>query len=131
MDDLLKMYLECFQQKGKYFKNFEYDIKIDANVQPKAHPARRVPFEVREKLKEKLDEMMEKGIITKVEEPTRWVNSLVVETKPSGDIRVCLDPIDLKKAILREYHPIPVVEDIIPEMKDSNLFTKLDLKDGY
>ena len=73
-EDLLKMYPECFQQKGKYFKNFEYDIKIDANVQPKAHPARRVPFEVREKLKEKLDEMMEKGIITKVEEPTRWVN---------------------------------------------------------
>ena len=61
----------------------------------------------------------------------RLGNSLVVETKPSGDIRVCLDPIDLNKAILREYHPIPVVDDIIPEMKDSDLFTKLDLKDGY
>ena len=53
-----------FQQKGKYFKNFEYDIKLDANVQPKAHPARQVSFEFSEKLKEKLDEMMEKGIIT-------------------------------------------------------------------
>ena len=51
------------------------------------------------------------------------MNSLIVETKPSVYIRVWLDPIDLKKAILREYHPIPVVEDIIPEMKDSNLFT--------
>ena len=25
-EDLLKMYSECFQQKGKYFKKFEYDI---------------------------------------------------------------------------------------------------------
>ena len=58
--------------------------------------------------------MMGKGIITKVEEPTRWVNSLVVQTKPSGDIRVCLDPIDLNKAIIREYHPINVVDYIIP-----------------
>ena len=24
-EDLFKMYPECFQQKGKYFKNFEYD----------------------------------------------------------------------------------------------------------
>ena len=44
---------------------------------------------------------------------------------------MCLDPIDLNRAILREYHPLPVFDDIIPEMKDSNFFTKLDLKDCY
>ena len=87
-------------------------------MQPKAHPARQIPFEVREKLMEKLDEIMEKGIITKVEEPTRRDNSLVVEKRSTGDIGVCLDPINVNKAILREYHPIPVVDDIIPEMKD-------------
>ena len=125
------MYPECFEQKGKCFENFEYEIKIDPTVQPKAHPARRVPFELKDKLKAKLDEMIEKEIISRVEEPTRWVNSLVVETKPTGDIRVCLDPVDLNKAILREYYPVHVVDDIIPEMKDSDLFTKLDLKDGY
>ena len=75
--------------------------------------------------------MVKKGIIKKVEEPTRWVNSLVVETKPSGDIRVCPDPSELNKAIIREYHPIPVIDDIIPKIKDSDLFRKLDLKDDY
>ena len=55
----------------------------------------------------------------------------MVETKTSGDLRVCLDPTELNKAILREYHPIPVVEDIVPDLKGSDLFSKLDLKDGY
>ena len=55
----------------------------------------------------------------------------MVETKPSGDLRVCLDPTDLNRAVLREYHPIPVVEDIVPKLKGSDLFSKLDLKDGY
>ena len=125
------MYPECFEPDGRYFKDFMYEIKVDPSAEPKARPARRVPLEIRPKLKAKLDEMEKRGIIKRVAEPTRWVNSLVVETKPSGDLRVCLDPSDLNKAIVREYHPIPVVDDIVPELKDSDLFTKLDLKDGY
>ena len=75
--------------------------------------------------------MEENGIISRVTEPTEWVNSLVVETKPSGDLRICLDPTDLNRAVVREYHPIPVVEDIVPELNGSDHFTKLDLMDGY
>ena len=43
-EDLKKMYPECFEQKGKCFKTFEHEIKIDPTVKPKAHPVRRVPF---------------------------------------------------------------------------------------
>ena len=88
-------------------------------------------MELKDKFKAKLDEMAQRGIIFKVEEPTPWVNSVVTEVKPNGELRVCLDPTDLNKAVLREYHPIPVVEDIVPELNGSDLFTKLDLKDGY
>ena len=130
-EDLLRMYPECFKQEGRYFQNFRYEIKIDPTAQPKARAARRVPFEIGPKLKAKLEDMEKRGIIKKVKGPTRWVNSLVVETKPNGDLRVCLDPSDLNKAIVREYHPIPAVDDIVPQLKDSDLFTKLDLKDGY
>ena len=131
-EDLLKMYPECFEQGvDKHFKNFEYEIKVDPQVPPKIHPPRRIPLELRDKLKDKLDEMERKGVITRVPEPTRWVNSMVVETKGNGDLRVCLDPMDLNKAVMREYHPIPAVEDIVPKLNGSDLFTKLDLKDGY
>ena len=131
-EDLKRMYPECFDQDGKHFLNFEYSIKVDQRVQPKVHPPRRVPLELKDKLKAKLEKMVQKGIIKKVQEPTPWVNSLVIETKPAtGELRVCLDPADLNNAILREYHPIPVVEDIVPELRGSDLFTKLDLKDGY
>ena len=130
-EELRKMYPECFEQEGKYFKDFEYKIKLDPSVKPKVHPPRRMPLELKDKFKRKLDEMERKGIIFKVNEPTPWVNSVVTEVKPNGELRVCLDPTDLNKAVLREYHPIPVVEDIVPELKGSDLFTKLDLKDGY
>ena len=130
-EDLRRMYPECFETKGKHFLDFEYSIKLDPSVKPQANPPRRVPLELKDKLRVKLEEMLERGVIYKVNEPTEWVSSLVVETKPSGDIRVCLDPTNLNKAVLREYHPIPVVDDIVPELNGSDLFSKLDLKDGY
>ena len=44
-EDLRRMYPECFEQEGKHFLNFEYDIKLDPAVPPKVHPFRRVPLD--------------------------------------------------------------------------------------
>ena len=52
-------------------------------------------------------------VIRKVDEPTEWVNSLVVVEKPkSKKLRVCLDPRPLNKAIRREHFHLPTLEDI-------------------
>ena len=59
--DLLAMYPECFQDQGKHFLNFEYNIKLDPTIEPKVHPPRRVPFELKPKLEAKLKEMEKKG----------------------------------------------------------------------
>ena len=48
---------------------------------------------------EKLQDMVDKGIIIPVTEPTDWVSSLAYSWKANGDLRVCLDPKDLNKAI--------------------------------
>ena len=45
------------------------------------------------------------GIITTVEQPTKWVNPVIVVRKPNGDVRICLDPVDLNKAVKREHYP--------------------------
>ena len=43
--------------------------------------------------------MESQGIIARVTQPTDWVNSLVIREKENGRLRLCLDPIDLDKAI--------------------------------
>ncbi|XP_029645379.1 uncharacterized protein K02A2.6-like [Octopus sinensis] len=72
-----------------------------------------------------------KEIITKVTRPTDWVNSIVIKEKPNGTLRICLDPRDLNKALKREYHPIPTLEEITPSLAGSKLFSKLDASNGY
>ena len=52
------------------------------------------------------------GIIQKVYGPTAWVNSMVVNEKRSGKLRICIDPRDLNKAILREHYQLPTQQEI-------------------
>ena len=46
------------------------------------------------------------NVIEKMDELTEWVNSMVAIIKPSGKLRICIDPRDLNKADKREYYPI-------------------------
>ncbi len=76
--------------------------------------------------------MEDNSIITKVTEPTDWVNSMVVVEKPeTGKLRVCLDPHDLNKAILRPHYPMRTLEDILPDLAGSKFYTKLDTRSAY
>ena len=71
-------------------------------------------------------------VIRKVDEPTEWVNSLVVVEKPkSKKLRVCLDPRPLNKAIRREHFHLPTLEDITTRLTGACIFSKLDANHGY
>ena len=36
--------------------------------------------------------MVDLDITKPIEKPTDWVNGLVIEEKPNGKLRICLDP---------------------------------------
>ncbi|VDI02664.1 Hypothetical predicted protein, partial [Mytilus galloprovincialis] len=98
VDDPVKSFPKVFTGLGCLEK--PYHIKIDSSVNPVINPPRKIPAALREKLKGTLKEMEDKEVIRKVDEPTDWVNSLVVVEKPkTGKLRICLDPRNLNKAI--------------------------------
>ena len=128
-EDLMKMYPEQFDRVGKF--PGKYHIQLKDNVEPVIHAQRKFSIHLREQLKEQLQEMETKGIITKVQEPTDWVSSMVVTRKGDGTLRVCLDPKDLNKAIKRCHHKTPTLEELTHKMAGAKVFSKLDAKNGY
>ncbi len=109
----------------------EYDIVIDESVTPVVHPPRSLPAAIRDKVKEELERLEKCGIITKVTKPTPWVNSLVVVKKKNNRVRICIDPRDLNKAVLREHYPMNSIEDIATRLRGSTVFSTLDANSGY
>ena len=80
-------------------------MRLKPEVQPVVHAARKVPVAITEKVKAELDRMEKLNVISKVDEPTKWVNSMVVVPKPNGAVRICLYPRNLNKAINRVIIP--------------------------
>ena len=56
---------------------------------------------------------------------------MAVTTKLKRDLRICVDPRPLNKALKREHHPMPVLDDLLPDLAKAKVFSKLDLQDQY
>ena len=75
--------------------------------------------------------MEELGVIVRQEEPTEWVNSLVVVQKPNGAVRLCIDPRYLNTAMKRSHYPIKTVDEVASRLQGANTFSILDAKSGF
>ena len=129
-DQLKAQYPKVFTGVGK-LKDFELKLHVDPNVPPVAQKLRQVPFALRDKVKAKIDELLEGDIIERVEGPTTWASPVVVAPKPSGEIRLCVDMRRANEAIIRERLPIPTVDEVLEELNGSTVFSKLDLRHGF
>ena len=67
----------------------------------------------------------------KVSKSTDWVNAMVMVEKKDGTVRLCIDPVDLNKAIKRPHYPITTFEDAVAEIDGAVIFSKLDARSGY
>ncbi|KAJ8880428.1 hypothetical protein PR048_016897 [Dryococelus australis] len=87
--------------------------------QPNFHiyPPRRVPYSIRDKVKEELNDIIE--LIT---EPTPAVSATVVVHK-NGKVRICIDPSDINKNLKRRHYPLQTMEEIAANLKGSKYFT--------
>ena len=112
-------------------KDFELILHIDKSVKPVVQASRKIPYNLRQKLLEKLIELEENDVAEIVECPTTWVSPFVILPKCSDYICIIVDMRVSNQAIKRERHPIPTVEEIIQEISGDCDFSKLDLFKGY
>ncbi|XP_063832434.1 uncharacterized protein K02A2.6-like isoform X2 [Ostrinia nubilalis] len=106
-------------------------LEVNEDVKPVVSPARRLPYSLMPKVKQELDNLVEKGIIAKVAEPTDWVSQMVVVQKKDGSLRICLDPRPLNKALKRAHFPFPKIEDITVRLAGAKVYCKLDAQSAF
>ena len=128
--ELKAKYPSVFQGIGK-LNDYQLKLHVDPSVTPVVQKMRRVPFSIKDKVTAKVNELLEKDIIEKVEGPTVWVSPVVVAPKPSGDIRLCVDMRRANEAIIRERLPIPTIDEVLESLNGSGVFSKLDLRWGF
>ncbi|XP_063366408.1 uncharacterized protein K02A2.6-like [Cydia amplana] len=126
---LLETYSDTFEGLGCL--PHKAHLHVDTSVPPKICPVRRIPYALHPKLKTELDRMEELQVIEKVTTPTDWVNAIVPIEKSNGQLRICLDPRPLNKAIQRPHFPYPTLDDLRSKVAGASVFSKLDANSGY
>ncbi len=63
--------------------------------------------------------------------PTPCVSPIVVVPKKSGEVRICVDMREANKAVQREKHVMPTLDELIADLNGATKFSTLDLSAGY
>ena len=129
-DELIRRHAEVFDKDLGTLPGTVH-LQVDEDAEPSITPSRRVPTALREKFKVELDRLEGQGVLAKVDEPTPWVSSVVLATKKSGALRICIDPRPLNQALKRETFQLPVLDDLLPELSQAKMFSTVDLTAGY
>ncbi|UYV70481.1 K02A2.6-like, partial [Cordylochernes scorpioides] len=127
--EILNRHKNIFEGIGRL--PIEHKIRLNENTTPVIAPSRKIPFSIREKVKAELERMEKLDIIEKVEEPSEWTHPIVVVQKPSGDVRICMDPRELNKYVQRERYILPTAETIFSELKGATVFSVFDASSAF
>lgn len=112
-------------------KDVEVHVHMQPHIKPVVQPVRRLPLSLEAEVNLKLEDMLSRDIIEPKTGPTTWVSPLVVVAKASGGLRLCVDFRRVNQGVLREHHPMPVIEQILARLGGGTIWSKLDIKDSF
>ena len=129
---ILKKYKKLFTGIG-CFQCAPAEIKLKASAVPVQKPPRRIPVAMRDEFQEEINSMVKSGILTKLDknQATEWLNSFVVVRKPSGKLRVCLNPTDLNPHIICPVCNSNTLDDIVHKLHKAKYMACFDALKGF
>ena len=98
---------------------------------PEAINCKVIPttMEEDEALKKFIKEQMEKGYIWKSKSP--YTSAFFFIKKKDGKLRPIQDYQKLNQYTVRDKYPLPLIPELISQVKDANIFSKFDIHWGY
>ena len=75
--------------------------------------------------------MKKTGIIWKVDEPSKWVNSMAVLEKAYVELIICLNLRNLNKEKKKKHYQLQTFQKITRRLSGAKGFTKIDGNKGY
>ncbi|GJX35169.1 putative reverse transcriptase domain-containing protein [Tanacetum coccineum] len=80
-------------------------------------------------LSEQLKELSDKGFIRPSFSP--WGAPVLFIKKKDGSFRMCIDYREMNKLTVKNFYPLPRIEDLFDQLQGSSVYFKIDLRSGY
>lgn len=106
----------------------EVEIKLKDEKPFHARPRRLSNFE-RNEVRIMVQDMLDSNIIRESE--SEYTSNIVLTRKKNGKMRMCVNYKPLNRQVYRDHFPMPIIEDLIPNLHGMIFFSSLDLRDGF
>jgi hypothetical protein len=110
-------------------KRVDHAIEVMPKVAPPAKAPYRMSHEELKELKVQLEKRLAKGYI----KPSKLAYGAPVLSvhKTNGTLRMCVDYRGLNKATVKNWYPLPRIDDLFNRLSGAKVFSRINLRSGY
>lgn len=106
-----------------------HSLHITPHTKSVKQPARVFKPEIKKQIKEEIEKLLKVGFIKPIQHPI-WLTNIVL-VKKNGQIRCCVDFLDLNKACPKDDLPLPNMDLLIDATAGHEMFSFMDGYSGY
>ena len=131
LDSLLNEYVDIFAEPRGLPPPLTHDHRISLvpGTAPVAVRPYRYPAIQKDELERQCADMLERGLIRR--STSEFSSPVLLVKKHDSSWRFCVDFRGVNTNTIKDKFPIPVVDELLDELKGARFFTKLDLRSGY
>ena len=132
---MMKRFIDVFAWRYADLKKYDptiiqHTIPIKENEKPFKQKLRRINPLLMPLIEKEIKKLFDAKIILPIRF-SKWLANLVPVRKQSGEIRICIDFRNLKKASLKDNYPLPKMDQILQNIIGSQRMSMLYGFSGY
>ncbi|GBN45783.1 Transposon Ty3-I Gag-Pol polyprotein [Araneus ventricosus] len=127
-NSLLEEFEKCFERGEELTPFIEHKIDTGNHLPVAVTPYRLSPAR-QEILKKEIDVLLAAGVIEECDSP--YATPVVLVPKPNSEFRLCVDYRKLNAVTRPDPYPLPRMNDLFQNAKQTANIATIDLKSGY
>nr|GEW31532.1 putative unclassified retrotransposon protein [Tanacetum cinerariifolium] len=128
---VLKQFATVFQTPTQLPpKRFhDHEIPLLPRARPVSTRPYRQPYLQKAEIEKQVRDLLQQGLIRPSQSPLS--SPVLLVKKSDGTWRFCIDYRSLNDATVKDKYPIPIIDELLDELRGSRFYSKLDLRSGY